>query len=81
MNKDDILSFLKKTIANLHDINEIDINLNSTFISLKVDSLELVELFLEFEKFYNLPIPDPEVDIRTIGDMVNYLFSCTNENT
>ena len=47
----------------------------SSFIEdLGADSLDIVELVMEFEKEFNIDIPDEDADkLRTVGDAMNYL--------
>ena len=41
---------------------------------LGADSLDIVELVMEFEKEFNIDIPDEEAEkLRTVGDALNYL--------
>jgi acyl carrier protein len=43
---------------------------------LGMDSLDAIELIMEFEKEFNMGIPDVGVqDIRTVGEIINYLFN------
>lgn len=43
---------------------------------LGADSLDMVELVMEFERVFKLSIPDDEVEKnRTIGQIVNYIKS------
>jgi acyl carrier protein len=48
---------------------------NASFIDdLGADSLDIVELVMEFEKEFNIDIPDEEAEkLRTVGDAVGYL--------
>ena len=40
------------------------------------DSLDIVELVMEFEKEFNIDIPDEDAEkLRTVGDAVSYLDS------
>ncbi|MCR9234194.1 MAG: acyl carrier protein [bacterium] len=52
-----------------------DITLNSKFIDdLKADSLDIVELVMEFEDEFDVTIPDDDYDkIKTVGDVVGYI--------
>lgn len=51
-----------------------DITLTSDLIELGADSLDLIELILEFEEEYALTIPDDESEkIKTIEDILLYL--------
>jgi acyl carrier protein len=41
---------------------------------LGADSLDIVELVMEFEKEFNIDIPDEDAEkLRTVGDAVKYL--------
>ncbi len=50
---------------------------DASFIDdLGADSLDIVELVMEFEKEFNIDIPDEEAEkLRTVGDAVSYLNS------
>ena len=49
----------------------------SSFIDdLGADSLDIVELVMEFEKEFNIDIPDEDAEkLRTVGDAIKYLDS------
>ena len=41
---------------------------------LGADSLDIVELVMEFEKQFNIDIPDEDAEkLRTVGDAITYL--------
>ena len=41
---------------------------------LGADSLDIVELVMEFEKEFNIDIPDEDAEkLRTVGEAMNYL--------
>ena len=40
---------------------------------LGLDSLDIVELQLEFEERYSVEISDPKNDIKTVGDLLDHL--------
>ena len=47
---------------------------------LGADSLDTVELVMEFEKEFNIDIPDEDAEkLRTVGDALNYLKSKVKE--
>ncbi len=54
-----------------------DIKLSSSFIDdLKADSLDIVELVMEFEDELEVTIPDEDYEkIKTVGDAINYISS------
>jgi len=52
-----------------------DIKPESKFVDdLKADSLDVVELVMEFEEEFEITIPDEDYEkIRTVGDAVKYI--------
>jgi acyl carrier protein len=48
---------------------------DASFIEdLGADSLDIVELVMEFEKEFNIDIPDEDAEkLRTVGDAVGYM--------
>jgi acyl carrier protein len=48
---------------------------NASFIEdLGADSLDIVELVMEFEKEFNIDIPDEDAEkLRTVGEAISYL--------
>ena len=56
-------------------IEESEITDSASFTNdLGADSLDTVELIMEFEKEFNVSIPDEEAEkIQTVGDAVAYL--------
>ena len=58
------------------NIPKEDIKPESAFIAdLKADSLDLVELVMEFEDEFGIQIPESDQDkIQTVGDAVNYIM-------
>ena len=56
-------------------VSKDDVTSESSFVEdLGADSLDTVELIMEFEKEFNVSIPDEEAEkIQTVGDAVAYL--------
>jgi acyl carrier protein len=52
-----------------------EISRTSSFVDdLKADSLDVVELVMEFEDEFGITIPDDDYEkIRTVGDAVDYI--------
>lgn len=52
-----------------------DVTRDSSFVDdLKADSLDVVELVMEFEDEFGITIPDDDYEkIRTVGDAINYI--------
>ena len=66
---------IKKLIVKQSGIDESKITENSSFIDdLGLDSLDIIELIMEFEEEFDLEIPDKEAEkMKTVGDVVKYL--------
>lgn len=58
-------------------VEESEVTDKASFTNdLGADSLDTVELIMEFEKEFNLSIPDEEAEkIETVGDAVTYIDS------
>jgi acyl carrier protein len=56
-------------------VDESEVALESSFTNdLGADSLDTVELIMEFEKEFNIAIPDDHAEnIATVGDAINYI--------
>ena len=66
---------IKEIIVDKLGIEESEITDTASFTNdLGADSLDTVELIMEFEKEFNVSIPDEEAEkIQTVGDAVAYL--------
>lgn len=71
----DIESRVKAIIVDKLGVDESEVTLESSFTNdLGADSLDTVELIMEFEKEFNLAIPDDQAEtIGTVGDAVKYV--------
>ena len=56
-------------------VEESEVNNEASFTNdLGADSLDTVELIMEFEKEFNIAIPDDQAEkIQTVGDAVAYI--------
>ncbi len=56
-------------------INKAEITRETSFINdLNADSLDIVELVMEFEDNFEMSIPDEEAEkIRTVGQAIDYI--------
>ncbi len=66
---------VKDIIANELGVEREKLTDDASFIDdLGADSLDIVELVMEFEKEFNIEIPDEDAEkLRTVGDALNYL--------
>lgn len=71
----DIEKKVKEIIVSKLGVDEGQITPAASFTNdLGADSLDTVELVMEFEKAFNVQIPDEDAEkISTVGDAVNYL--------
>ena len=63
-------------------VNESEIKLESSFQNdLGADSLDTVELIMEFERVFGVSIPDDKAEkIATVGDAIKYIEDNLNKN-
>ncbi len=73
----DIEKKVKEIIVSKLGVDEGQITPQASFTNdLGADSLDTVELVMEFEKAFNVQIPDEDAEkISTVGDAINYLKS------
>lgn len=71
----EISAKVKAIIVDKLVIDESEVTNDSNFMSdLGADSLDTVELIMEFEKEFDVQIPDDEAEkITTVGEAINYL--------
>ena len=71
----DIAAKVKAIIVEKLGVEEDDITDDASFTNdLGADSLDTVELIMEFEKEFDITIPDEDAEkIATVGDAVTYL--------
>lgn len=76
----DIESQVKSIIVEKLGVDESDITREASFTNdLGADSLDTVELIMEFEKEFDVTIPDEDAEkISTVGDAIDYLKDKTN---
>ncbi len=62
-------------------VDESEVTMEASFTNdLGADSLDTVELIMEFEKEFDIPIPDEQAEnIQTVGQAVEYLQSQIKE--
>ena len=71
----EIESKVKEIIADKLGVDEADVKPKASFTNdLGADSLDTVELIMEFEKSFNITIPDDQAEkIATVGDAIAYI--------
>ncbi|MDE5773550.1 MAG: acyl carrier protein [Muribaculaceae bacterium] len=73
----DIESRVKNIIVEKLTVDESEVTPAAEFNKdLGADSLDTVELIMEFEKEFGIQIPDEDAEkITTVGDAINYIES------
>ena len=71
----EIAERVKAIIVDKLSVDENEVTPNASFSTdLGADSLDTVELIMEFEKEFGLSIPDEEAEkITTVGDAIAYI--------
>ncbi len=72
---EELINEVKEIIAEKLSVDKEEITLEKSFTNdLGADSLDTVELIMEFEKNFGVTIPeDASETIHTVGDVVNYI--------
>ena len=73
----DIANKVKSIIVDKLGVDEKEVTTTASFTNdLGADSLDTVELIMEFEKEFNIAIPDEQAEnIQTVGHAIEYLES------
>lgn len=71
----DISTRVKTIIVDKLGVDENEVTPQASFTNdLGADSLDTVELIMEFEKEFNIAIPDDQAEkIATVGDAITYI--------
>jgi acyl carrier protein len=75
----EITARVKAIIVDKLGVDENEVTPEASFTNdLGADSLDTVELIMEFEKEFNIAIPDEEAEkIGTVGDAIKYIENNT----
>lgn len=75
----DVSAKVVSIIVDKLGVEETEVTNEASFTNdLGADSLDTVELIMEFEKEFNLSIPDEEAEkIETVGDAIKYIETHT----
>ncbi len=71
----DVASRVNAIIVDKMGVDETEVTPEASFTNdLGADSLDTVELIMEFEKEFNISIPDDQAEnIGTVGDAIKYI--------
>ena len=75
MNTEEVFEKVKGIIVEQLGVAEASVTMEASFIDdLGADSLDTVELIMEFEKEFGISIPDDQAEkIATVGDAITYI--------
>jgi acyl carrier protein len=73
----EVIERVQGIIAEKLSVNPVDVTPEKSFTNdLGADSLDTVELIMEFEKEFGISIPDDQAEkISTVGDAIEYIKS------
>ena len=81
-NQEEITQRVAALVVDHLGVDAGEVKLEASFIEdLGADSLDIVELVMEFEKEFNIDIPDEDAEkLRTVGDAIGYLNTKMGSN-
>ena len=73
---DDVYEKVKEIIVDKLNVKPYKVNEDATFVNdLGADSLDVIELTMEFEKEFGVMIPDEDIEnITTVEEAVDYIY-------
>ena len=76
MSEQEVAEKVKQIIVDKLSVEETEVTNEASFTNdLGADSLDTVELIMEFEKVFDTTIPDDQAEkITTVGDPVKYIL-------
>jgi len=81
LSQEEIKEKVIKIVGEQMGVDKSELTLDTSFVNdLNADSLDTVELVMEFEDEFELSIPDEEAEkIQTIGQAVAYILKAQTE--
>ncbi len=64
---------LKEIIVEKFEKNPADITLDSTLETLEIDSLDVFDIIFEAEDKFEITVPNEDMTINTVGDVVSLI--------
>jgi len=81
LSKEEIEQKIIHIVSEQMGVDKSEINRETSFVNdLNADSLDTVELVMEFEDEFELTIPDDEAEkIQTVGQAIDYVFKAQGQ--
>ena len=82
LNEPEIQEQVISIVSEQMGVDKAEINKETSFVNdLNADSLDTVELVMEFEDEFEMSIPDEEAEqIQTVGQAVDYIVAHANKS-
>ena len=82
LSQDEIQEKVISIVSEQMGVDKSEINKDTSFVNdLNADSLDTVELVMEFEDEFEMSIPDEEAEqIQTVGQAVGYIVAHANKS-
>ena len=82
LNEPEIQEKVISIVSEQMGVDKAEINKETSFVNdLNADSLDTVELVMEFEDEFEMSIPDEEAEqIQTVGRAVDYIVAHANKS-
>jgi acyl carrier protein len=82
LNEPEIEQKVISIVSEQMGVDKAEINKDTSFVNdLNADSLDTVELVMEFEDEFEMSIPDEEAEqIQTVGQAVEYIVAHANKS-
>jgi acyl carrier protein len=69
-----VLEEIRRQLADTSGLSPEEINADTPITDFHSDSLDVVELVMEWEEVFDISIPDEEAEqIKTVGDLIRFL--------
>ena len=81
MTEQQVLDQVRDIVAEQMGVDKDNISAETSFVNdLNADSLDTVELVMEFEEQFDINIPDEDAEkIQTVGDAIEYIGKSVNK--
>jgi len=77
----DTYETLKEIMLDKFEMDASALTLEATLESLQIDSLDTFDIIFAAEEKFGIKVPNDEVEIKTVGDVVNLLDRLRKEQS
>jgi acyl carrier protein len=77
----DTFETLREIITEKFDMDASKITLDATLETLELDSLDTFDIIFEAEEKFGIKVPNDQVEIKTVRDVVNLLDRLRSEQS